>query len=157
MVGFIRRHHKFAQAAMNGCPLCLPVDEIQVHADAELRVILVDDSRYPGYCRVIWNSHVAEMTELSPVQVTRLMTAVLAVEAALRAVLSPTKINLASFGNVVPHLHWHVIPRFSDDAHFPEPVWSPRLREPDPARLAERRARISDLRAAIAARLAASG
>jgi diadenosine tetraphosphate (Ap4A) HIT family hydrolase len=38
--------------------------------------------------------------------------------------MNPDKINLASLGNVVPHLHWHVIPRFADDAHFPSPVWA---------------------------------
>ena len=32
-------------------------------------------------------------------------------------------INLASFGNRTPHVHWHVIPRYHDDAHFPDPVW----------------------------------
>jgi diadenosine tetraphosphate (Ap4A) HIT family hydrolase len=84
------------------------------------------------------------------------MAAVLAVEDALRDVLQPAKINLASFGNVVPHLHWHVIPRFADDPHFPEPLWGARQREPDPVRLAERRARLPALRAAIAARLAAA-
>jgi diadenosine tetraphosphate (Ap4A) HIT family hydrolase len=44
-------------------------------------------------------------------------------------VLQPDKINLASLGNVVPHLHWHVIPRFADDPHFPNPVWGQRLRD----------------------------
>jgi len=51
------------------------------------------------------------------------------VEAVLRELLAPEKINLASFGNVVPHLHWHVIPRFSDDPHFPNSVWSARVRD----------------------------
>ncbi len=40
-------------------------------------------------------------------------------------------LNLASFGNVVPHLHWHLIPRYLDDRHFPQPVWGPRQREVD--------------------------
>lgn len=142
---------------MNACPLCQPHNESWIHADQELRVILVDDSGYPGYCRVIWHAHVAEMTDLSPAQSTRLISAVLAVEDALRAVLGPAKINLASLGNVVPHLHWHVIPRFADDAHFPEPIWGPRQRQPDLERLAERHARIAELRAAIIVRLAAAG
>jgi diadenosine tetraphosphate (Ap4A) HIT family hydrolase len=51
------------------------------------------------------------------------MRIVFAVEDALRALISPHKINLASLGNVVPHLHWHVIPRFESDSHFPNPVW----------------------------------
>jgi diadenosine tetraphosphate (Ap4A) HIT family hydrolase len=141
---------------MNACPLCQPHNESRIHADRQLRVILVEDSGYPGYCRVIWQAHVAEMTDLSPADSSRLMAAVLAVEDALRDVLQPAKINLASFGNVVPHLHWHVIPRFADDPHFPEPLWGARQREPDPVRLAERRARLPALRAAIAARLAAA-
>jgi diadenosine tetraphosphate (Ap4A) HIT family hydrolase len=43
--------------------------------------------------------------------------------------MQPDKINLASLGNVVPHLHWHVIPRFVDDPHFPNPVWGVKVRE----------------------------
>jgi len=38
----------------------------------------------------------------------------------------PTKINLASLGNMVPHLHWHVIARFEGDARWPAPVWAPK-------------------------------
>ena len=37
---------------------------------------------------------------------------------------------------MVPHLHWHVIPRFADDSHFPQPVWGARQREPSPRALA---------------------
>jgi len=47
----------------------------------------------------------------------------------LRDTLQPDKINLASLGNQVPHLHWHVIPRFADDAHFPDPIWAAARRE----------------------------
>jgi diadenosine tetraphosphate (Ap4A) HIT family hydrolase len=39
-------------------------------------------------------------------------------------VAQPDKINLACLGNVVPHLHWHVIPRWRDDSHFPAPIWA---------------------------------
>jgi diadenosine tetraphosphate (Ap4A) HIT family hydrolase len=51
------------------------------------------------------------------------MTVVFGVEEVVRALFAPDKINLASFGNMTPHLHWHVIPRWRDDRHFPEPVW----------------------------------
>ena len=99
------------------------------------RVVLVTDTPdYPGFCRVILNRHVAEMTDLVPEERSRLMMAVMKVEQALREVLQPDKINLAALGNVVPHLHWHVIPRFTDDPHFPNPVWGARLRDtPRPA------------------------
>jgi diadenosine tetraphosphate (Ap4A) HIT family hydrolase len=97
--------------------------------DASLRVIRVDDPDYPAFCRVIWNTHVREMTDLGIRERKYLMAVVFAVEQALRELLSPEKVNLASFGNQVPHLHWHVIPRFGDDAHFPDPVWAARRRE----------------------------
>ena len=142
---------------MNDCPLCRPRNEIVLHSDDDQRIVLVDDADYPGFCRVIWNAHVAEMTDLSSAQAAKMMHAVVAVEAALRSVLKPTKINLASLGNVVPHLHWHVIPRFAGDAHFPQPVWGQRQREPDADRLAERRSRAGALRAAIIAGMEAAG
>jgi diadenosine tetraphosphate (Ap4A) HIT family hydrolase len=45
------------------------------------------------------------------------------VEKTLRTLLNPIKVNIASFGNVVPHLHWHIIPRFEGDPHYPNPIW----------------------------------
>ena len=70
-----------------------------------------------------WNAHVREMTDLSAADRAHCMQVCFAVESALRARLAPLKMNLASLGNQVPHLHWHVIPRFADDSHFPQPVW----------------------------------
>ncbi len=106
------------------CPLCQPGREQVLWRDDTLRVILVNDPDYPAFCRVILNRHVAEMTDLPPDERQHLMQAVFAVETALRELLRPDKINLASLGNQVPHLHWHVIPRFAGDAHFPDPVWA---------------------------------
>jgi len=139
------------------CALCAGDGGEVLYRDELLRVVLVDEPGYPGFVRVIANAHVREMTDLAAADRQRLLAAVFAVESAQREALAPHKINLASLGNVTPHLHWHVIPRFADDAHFPEPVWGARQREPGPARLAERRARLAALRAAIAARLAAAG
>lgn len=105
------------------CPLCTAANEKPIWRDGSCRVIAVDDPDYPGFCRVIWHEHVAEMTDL-PVSAQRhLLNVVLATETALRQLMRPDKINLASFGNMVPHMHWHVIPRFLDDRHFPQPVW----------------------------------
>jgi len=110
------------------CPLCLAREETVLWRDAKCRAILIDDADYAGFCRVIWNSHMKEMTDLGQDERAHLMNVVFAVEAVLRETLAPAKINLASLGNQTPHLHWHVIPRYKDDAHFPNPVWSERLR-----------------------------
>lgn len=115
------------------CELCAPRDETPLWQDARCRIVSVPDPAFPGYCRVIWRAHVREMTDLSLADRAHLMHCVWATEAALREVLVPDKINLASLGNVVPHLHWHVIPRFTNDSHFPQPIWAPALR-PTPAR-----------------------
>ena len=136
-----------------GCALCAGDGGEVLVRDDLMRVVLADEPDYPGFVRVIVNGHVREMTDLAPAQRQRLLEAVLAAEAALREVLAPLKVNLASLGNQVPHLHWHVIPRFADDAHFPQSVWSARQRAPDPDLLAARRARLDALRAAIRARL----
>ncbi len=117
------------------CPLCDARAETLVWRDGSCRVIRVADPDYPGYCRVVWHDHVREMSDLTAADQRHLLNVVLATETALRRLMQPDKINLASFGNVVPHLHWHVIARFRDDRHFPEPVWgtAQRAGTPHPA------------------------
>lgn len=62
------------------------------------------DPAYAGYCRVIWNTHIKEMTDLAPEDRQSLMSIVSTVEEVLRELLQPAKINLAALGNRVPHL-----------------------------------------------------
>ena len=110
------------------CPLCDTLGGTLLWQDAFCRIILADGPDYPGFMRVIVHAHVKEMSDLPAGEQQALMGVVFAAEAALREVMQPDKINIASLGNVVPHLHWHVIPRFEDDPHFPNPVWSAKLR-----------------------------
>jgi diadenosine tetraphosphate (Ap4A) HIT family hydrolase len=110
------------------CPLCDPPGGTVLWQDAFCRVIRADEPDYPGFLRVILNAHVREMTDLPPAERQALMGVVFAAETALREVMAPDKVNLASLGNLVPHLHWHVIPRFADDPHFPNPVWGGKQR-----------------------------
>jgi diadenosine tetraphosphate (Ap4A) HIT family hydrolase len=111
------------------CELCTTTGGAVLWEDQCCRVVQVNEPGYPGFCRVIWKSHVREMTDLSSADRAHCMDVVFAVERALREVLSPTKINLASLGNMVAHVHWHVIPRFADDPHFPQPIWGTRQRD----------------------------
>jgi diadenosine tetraphosphate (Ap4A) HIT family hydrolase len=133
-----------------GCELCEHDGGTVVGSDAWLRVVLVDDANYPGFARVIWRDHVREMSELAASERQHLIDAAMAVELAQREVLAPLKINLASLGNMTPHLHWHVIPRFADDMHFPHPVWAAAQRTPDATTLIERRNQLGRLSSAIA-------
>jgi diadenosine tetraphosphate (Ap4A) HIT family hydrolase len=112
-----------------GCVFCDGDGGHTVWRDARCRVVIADEP-FPGFCRVIWNAHVREMTDLGVADRDHLMRVVYAVESALRARLAPDKMNLATLGNVTPHLHWHVVPRYCDDSHFPQPVWGVWQREP---------------------------
>lgn len=114
---------------MSGCELCEQEGGIPVFRNEALRVIRAQDADHPAFYRVIWNAHVAEWTDLPPPDRSRIMQTVAKVETVLREHLQPTKVNLASLGNVVPHLHWHVIARFDWDARWPAPVWAPKQRE----------------------------
>lgn len=123
-------------AASPDCPLCVGGGETVLFDDGRARIILVDGPdgvSFPGFCRVIWNAHVREMTDLSVPEQQHLFGLVLATERTVRSGLAPDKVNLASFGNMVPHLHWHVIPRWENDSHFPDPIWAA-PRRPPPAR-----------------------
>lgn len=111
------------------CSLCHPVSEQVLWADDEHRIVLAAEPDYPGFMRVIVNQHVAEMTDLSAGRQRQLLDVLLVVEAAIRVELKPEKVNWASLGNYVPHLHWHVIPRFKDDATWPDAVWASKRRE----------------------------
>jgi diadenosine tetraphosphate (Ap4A) HIT family hydrolase len=115
------------------CDLCAHIGGELLWRDDKCRVVLVADDDYPGFCRVVWDAHVKEMTDLPAADQQHCMRVVLAVERAVRDKVKPHKINLASLGNMTPHLHWHVIPRHSGDAHFPESVWSARQRTTSPA------------------------
>ena len=106
------------------CPLCKSNNEDILFSNTLYRIVSVNDPAWPGFCRVILNLHAAEMTDLSIENRSALMNAVFSVESALRTLMRPTKINLASLGNVVPHVHWHIIPRWADDTHFPDPIWA---------------------------------
>lgn len=117
---------------MSDCPLCLPSEHTVLWQDAFSRVVLLDDVDYPAYCRVEWLTHVKEMTDLKPALRDHMMKVVFAVETALREVMKPDKINLASLGNMTPHLHWHVVPRYQVDRHFPASHWAPPMREAQP-------------------------
>jgi diadenosine tetraphosphate (Ap4A) HIT family hydrolase len=112
------------------CELCSETGGELLWRDERCRIVHVTEPGYPGYCRVIWNAHVKEMTDLREADRARCLQVVLAVEAVLRRLLAPEKVNLACLGNMTPHVHWHVIPRFKDDPHFPAPIWAAPQRAP---------------------------
>lgn len=143
---------------MTNCVLCkeeLKPEEGQlIWRGDDCRVILINDPDLPGFCRVIWNHHVAEMTDLTYGEREHLMSLVFAVEEAMRHVMCPDKVNIAALGNMVPHIHWHVIPRYQDDAFFPGSAWSKRVQEVKDAVLETRRQKVLELPGVVRAAIA---
>jgi diadenosine tetraphosphate (Ap4A) HIT family hydrolase len=114
------------------CLLCTSTGGTLIWENSQLRVIDATDALYPGFTRVIWQTHVREMTDLVEHDRDTVMRAVWTVESVMRQCLRPDKVNLASLGNMVAHVHWHIIPRFQEDAHFPDAVWATKKRDATP-------------------------
>lgn len=126
------------------CILCAEPGGQLIWQGEKLRLIRADEAGFPAFYRIVWNAHVAEFSDLSAAQRRHCMDAVTLAEQTLRQQLHPTKINLAALGNVVAHLHWHIIARYDWDSHFPASVWA-----------SAQRPRNSEREAAVAAQLPA--
>ena len=135
------------------CPLCTEDGGALIWRGTHLRVIRADEPGFPAFYRVVWNAHVAEFSDLNPLERAHCMDVVVQVEQTLRQHLQPTKINLATLGNMVAHLHWHVIARFDWDSHFPAPVWAAAQRARDALQEDALRERLPALEAQLQASL----
>ena len=121
--------------AVAGCPLCeTPGGRVVVQAPA-WRLIHAEEAGFPAFYRVVWQQHVREFSQLERSDRILLADVLAAVEQIMLQQLQPAKVNIASLGNAVPHLHWHVIARFEWDSHFPGAVWAGAQRAEDATRL----------------------
>lgn len=117
----------YYHAPVAGCLMCRKWQE-----DGDLRVVELDycyvvlnrDQFFAGYCFVLSKAHVTELFHLDASTRRGIIEEVNRVAAALHQVFTPTKINYELLGNMVPHMHWHIVPRFSDDPLWPKPIWS---------------------------------
>jgi diadenosine tetraphosphate (Ap4A) HIT family hydrolase len=114
-------------------------------------VTLADEQVYRGYCILLLKDHHEHLDELPLERQLRLWEDVIRVAAVLRRQLAPVRLNYACLGNLVTHVHWHVIPRYADDPEAQHPIWVRPLAE---RRVAlhgpERQQLIADLRRALA-------
>ena len=112
---------------MTDCPLCH-----RWNSDSELRiielphsyVILNRDQYFSGYTLLFTKHHATELFHLDRDVRVALMEEVSLVAQALYSVFTPAKINYELLGNMVPHLHWHIVPRFLSDPLWPRPIWA---------------------------------
>lgn len=87
-------------------------------------VILNRDQFFPGYCLLFTKSHVTELFHLGRGMREELIEEISCVAQALNDVFTPTKINYELLGNMVPHMHWHLVPRFATETLWPRPIWA---------------------------------
>lgn len=98
--------------------------ELRIAELSSCYVLLNRDQYFPGYVLVFSKEHVTELFHLAREDRQSVMEEVSRVAAALDRVFQPTKMNYELLGNMVPHLHWHLVPRYSGDPLWPRPIWS---------------------------------
>ena len=114
---------------MSDCELCLTATLPILWQNNRFRVILVNNQNIKGYLRLELIEHVKEIHHLTPAIQSEMYKIMNIIENIVTDVYSPDKINLASLGNKIPHIHWHIIPRFTNDNFFPQSIWSEPVRQ----------------------------
>ena len=111
--------------------------------------VLADNQYYPGYTIFAAKRCVPELHELPPDERATFLGEMATVAEAVWRAFAPRKLNYELLGNGVPHLHWHIIPRFADDPMPEWPAWSnpafihsPRVTPIDAGLLRDRRERL---------------
>lgn len=112
---------------LENCTMCRRWED-----DSDLRILELEHSRlilnrdqfFAGYCLLFTKKHVTELFHLTPSERTGLMEEISMVAEVLHRILRPEKINYELLGNMVPHMHWHLVPRFVDDPLWPRPIWA---------------------------------
>jgi len=109
------------------CPLCNSTKENIIYKNKLFRVVLLDD--IPAFTRIILNRHIAEFSDLNLEESLEISKTIYRIEKAMLKHIKPDKVNIASLGNYVPHLHIHIIPRYKNDSWYPDSIWSEKKRE----------------------------
>ena len=113
---------------------------------------LAKNQTYRGQCSLIFDlRHAARPDELAAEEWMAFCADLYAAQRAVVTVTLPDHINIESLGNVVPHLHWHIIPRYVGDARWGMPIWTTPLSAMTDVRLdpGDRAALLDQLRAAL--------
>jgi len=137
---------------MSSCPMCQRWEhdsDLQILEMKHSYAVLNRDQFFPGYTLLFTKIHATELFQLEQTVRSELMEEVSRLAQALYSVFAPDKINYELLGNMVPHIHWHIVPRFASEALWPRPIWAEQhdevLLAPD-----EYQQRINAIRSALA-------
>jgi diadenosine tetraphosphate (Ap4A) HIT family hydrolase len=140
------------------CPFDGPRSESNEHWDrigtlSVSTLYLHKIQTYRGYSVLVFDPrHVTALTDLNEGERTALMSDLCRAQEGMRRVLKPDHFNVESLGNQVPHLHWHIIPRYKNDPRWGLPIWMTAESELPRVALAaaDRATLIKDLKSALA-------
>mgnify|MGYP000882300487 CR=1 FL=1 len=112
------------------CPLCQRIlrlgersDSALIHEFPQSYWLVGEHQFFHGYTLLLHKAHVRELHDLSPAVSQAFYDELMIASRAVAAVCAPWKMNVSSFGNQVPHLHWHLMPRYDDDPERLRPPW----------------------------------
>ncbi len=112
------------------CAACGRIERIRAGQDAafiaelnESYAVLADDQRWEGWCVLLLKEHHEHLADLTHDRQARLFIDVARVADAIRRAFSPARLNYECLGNQMPHIHWHIIPRYSSERRARETVW----------------------------------
>jgi len=94
----------------------------------ELVILEVESSEVP-WVKIFTKRKVKEFSECAPEEKSEIFRIIDIVEKSMLSYFEADKINIASFGNLLPHVHWHIMARFEGDSYFPESMWGTQQRE----------------------------
>ncbi len=94
----------------------------------DLIKIEIEQSEIP-WLKVFTQRVIKEFSECKIDEKVEIFRVLDIIEKEMISYYKPQKINLASFGNMLPHVHWHISARFKEDSYFPEPMWGKKQRE----------------------------
>jgi diadenosine tetraphosphate (Ap4A) HIT family hydrolase len=88
----------------------------------------IEESEIP-WLKIFTQEDIKEFSQCNNETKIEILRALDIIEKEMLSYFNPEKINIASFGNYVPHVHFHVMARFKEDSYFPEPMWGKKQRE----------------------------
>lgn len=117
--------------SMSECVFCSKIPKLLsekspfvVHEFKNSVLIVGDHQTYPGYCVLVLKEHIKELFDLNSTTQVEFYNELVAAAQTIKSAYTAEKINVANYGNMTPHLHWHIFPRQKTDSNWPQPPWS---------------------------------
>src|SRR5688500_9931787 len=116
---------------INNCPMCrrvtafLQADEnpFLIHEFEHSLFVVGDHQFFRGYSLLILKEHERELHELEPGVQSALFAELMTAGRAVAEAFKPWKMNYSCYGNLVPHIHWHLFPRYDSDPDREQVPW----------------------------------